>query len=706
MTICPKCNAQLAEDANFCDACGTKVLRTIFCPNCGGQTSTEFAFCQKCGTPTEGTRESYVVPADPSAAKKVKFGKSSAKKIALIAVIVIVVLAIALTSFLLLRDGGRKEHYSLYLKDGDIFYTDFTKDGILEITSRLTYGKNISGTPGVTNGAFALGAFITFSDDGNRMFFPDRFEYINEGVTLYYRDINKDNKEAERIDSNVSLYAINDKGTKVAYLKGRDNTLYLHDLTDKEKIAGNVLFFQVADNLNKIGYLNDEGGYYLWTLNKDTVKLASDVSYIAHVTEDLSAIYYVKDDSLYKQTTDGADRVKIASDVKNVLSVYESGEMYYTKTEHVEVNLMDYVTDDMAAADASITEPSTPVYPDPPSSPNWWDYDTDEAYEAAWSKYESDYEAYEATCDRLYEEYSAALEKYYAKRDRDYLRDELKNATQENTEYTLFYFDGTEETVVTDAMTSASGTSYANDKPAMILSVYNKSDVQKVKLSEISSYYEVSSMVQAALYSSSERYIAIRANLSVIEQDDASNFQISSDGSTIFFLDEISEKGDGDLYTVKIIDDQVSKPELCDSDVNNCVIFFTDDNKIVYYKDVNYDNYRGDIFIDGTEIDYDVQLWTVSFSEDGSVLYYTDWNSDKSYGTLKMFKEGKKTKVSDDVHDYTIASNGDIIYLYDYSTNYYAGMLYSYNNGDPQKIDDDVAALIFMDDSTIRGRYR
>lgn len=44
---------------------------------------------------------------------------------------------------------------------------------------------------------------------------------------------------------------------------------------------------------------------------------------------------------------------------------------------------MDYVTDDMKDADASITEPSYPDYPSSPSRPYWRDYDTDAEYDAA-----------------------------------------------------------------------------------------------------------------------------------------------------------------------------------------------------------------------------------------------------------------------------------------------------------------------------------
>jgi hypothetical protein len=72
---------------------------------------------------------------------------------------------------------------------------------------------------------------------------------------------------------------------------------------------------------------------------------------------------------------------------------------------------------------------------------------------------------------------------------------------------------------------------------------------------------------------------------------------------------------------------------------------------------------------------------------------------------LKMFKNGTKTKIADDVHEYDIIDNGDILYLYDYSMNYYTGTLYLFNGGDPKKIDDDVTALIPSHDYETKGDY-
>lgn len=703
MSTCPKCNKQLEEGTKYCDTCGAQIFETIFCPNCGEQTSSEFAFCQKCGAAITEEAES---PVDASKVTKGKrrFLQGIPKKLLMFGGIGIIALVIAVVAVFKLSDGGSKDSYGLYLKDGEIVYTDYSENGAFEITSRLVNGETISSSELAGERAL-LGSFIAFSDDGKRIFYPDRIEDNSNGITLYCRDINKPEKEPIKIDSEVTKYAINGDGTKVVYEKGAEGVLYIHDLTEKKKIASGVLFFAVSEDFSKIGYQDDENNFYIWYADKEAVKVASNVSSMQYMSPDFSTIYYVKDRGLYKQVEGNEEAEKIASDVSRVISILNSGEVYYTKAESTEVTLMDYVEDDMASSDADVTKPESPDYPEAPDYPYWrWDYDSDEEYEAAKAQYEIDYEEYQTICDQMREEYNTAYAAYEAKHDRDILRENLQDQKTESTEYTLYYYNGSEETVITDALVDEWEVTYVRTKPVMVISVYNQSDIQKVKLSEISSYDEVSDLVDAALYSSSEKYVVVGSTMSILEQTDAKNIRLSSDGNIIYYLDDVSESGVGDIYKATISDGQVGKPEMYDSDVSNSDVTITEDDSLVYYKNVDNEAYKGDLFINGQEIDYDVALWNITFWDD-AVLYYTDWNAEKSYGTLKMYKDGTNTKIADDVSDVEITNNDDIVYLYDYSVKYYTGTLYLYNSGKPKKIDDDVVAIIAISDSAIRGGY-
>jgi hypothetical protein len=46
--LCAKCNKDNAEDASFCEECGTKI--ELLCPACRASVSLGARFCKKCGT--------------------------------------------------------------------------------------------------------------------------------------------------------------------------------------------------------------------------------------------------------------------------------------------------------------------------------------------------------------------------------------------------------------------------------------------------------------------------------------------------------------------------------------------------------------------------------------------------------------------------------------------------------------------------------
>ncbi|WP_101877816.1 zinc-ribbon domain-containing protein [Lachnoclostridium edouardi] len=215
------------------------------CPNCGEQTSAEFKFCQKCGAEIGEKAE-----------MSVKSGKLPIvpKKIILFGgIFAIGVLAVILITFLSVGSKGEK-NYGLYMKDREIYYTDFSDKHAIEITSRLLSGEEIYDYNPSAASLF-LGREFAFSSDGKRLFYPDKLDSFGSGISLYYRDINKPEKEPSKIDSNIIIYSINEAGNQVIYIKGSEGNLYLHDLTEKEKIASGVVGFKTADDCKRCGRL-------------------------------------------------------------------------------------------------------------------------------------------------------------------------------------------------------------------------------------------------------------------------------------------------------------------------------------------------------------------------------------------------------------------------------------------------------------------
>lgn len=689
--FCPNCGQPTDKESAFCQNCGASIaeeapapveekpaFETVFCPNCGQQTSTEFAFCQNCGA-------AIAAEAPAPVAEKPK-KKSSKKPVVFVGIGVAVIAVIAVLALLFGgRGGSSNANYTMYIKDGEAFYNDFSRKGAQQITSDLFSFE--FDNDDISDSTYYLGAYFYLSSDGKRIFYADKINYYDDGPTLYYKNINNSKDEPVKVDSDVFDYWLNDNETVITYLKGYDGDLYQYTIKsgEKEKIGSDVRNYYVSADGKKIIYNDYDGSIYLKYSGKDKEKIDSDTRSLSYVSEDLKTLIYMKDDALYIKE-EGKEKAKIASNVYEVLRAYDSGKVYYIKSDSAEVTLADYVEDDYKDIDAGITQPEYPSYP------SWWDYDTDAQWQAALAEYEKAYAAYE-------EAYYA----YWDKVDRDYLRDELAGRTMSQYSYTLCYYDGKEETVLTDSFEEYSY-SIASDTPEMVYTAFNQSEFNKIKLSEIYSVYDVQEMVENALYSSSSVYVAIGAASTEIEQEQVSSVRISPDGKTIYFIDEEPEDEYGDLYRITVSGGKVDKTELYDNDVYRYNMRFLSNDKFMYFKD--YKDSTGEMYINKNNVDFDVNVYNVTYYGDlDKVVYYTDWNYNKYNGTLKVYENGKSNKIADDVHTAEILPNGNMLYIYDFSTNSYKGDLYLYKNGKAEKIDIDVSGIMGISNSKHRGYY-
>ena len=711
MIVCPNCNKELSEGSRFCDGCGAKINETVFCQNCGKQISAESVFCEGCGMRINGNDEQASVSAAapvvseapsvtaeaPSAAPAVpkvkvpKVKKKLPKKALMFGAIGVAVIAIAVVVILLLN-GAKKStnNFVMYIKDAEMFVTDLNKGGSAwQVSSQLALG-GYSDSEDMASAGAQIKRYTQISEDGSLIFYPDKIDFDYRGFNLYYRRVNSSVEEAVKIDSDVRQYSINSSATVVTYIKGDDGRLYQYSLSGdtKEKIASDVEGFMASEDGEKILYFKSEHSIYVKNADGETQKIASDVSDVEYVSADLTTVYYTRENALYKQV-EGEDRVKIASDIYRIVALYESGEVYYIKNTSEEVSLMDYVSDDMKASDAAMTEP---VRPESPEYPYSWNYDTYEEYEKAYAEYEKAYAEYE----KALQAYDAAREAYWAKEDRDRMRNDLEDRTVQKSSYSLCFFDGEKEVVITDSFDEESYYSFceaAVGSPVIIYKAYVSSELNKVKLSEIESVYELEEKVIESFRASSKRYIAVNEKATEFKQENVVNPIINFDGTSIYFFDKINgETSSGELYCVSVKDGEIGAPELYESDVYSGYCYFTSDEKLIYFKDVK--NGKGELYVDKTRVDYDVKVtWIDNYEEFDMLVYYTDWNEGKSYGTLKIYQDGEAVKVADDVYENGVTSDGRILYLNDYSLNYYKGALYEWDDGDSRKIEDDVSCF-------------
>jgi len=740
MANCSNCNKELKDGAMFCDSCGAKVAAATFCPNCGVQVNDGLAFCPDCGTAlaatntdtsantvtdaTADTTDTAAYP--PQDAEPVQQevlptntkGKFPIKKLLIPGVAVIAVVVVVAILLSLLFTGGGGHNYVLYLKDEEIVYTSASDIEPFTVTSKLF--SDIDVDDDVDDVAESLGYYTKLTEDGKLIFYLDKLD--DDGGTLYYREVNDPEAEPVRLDSGVRGYAISPSGDKIFYIKPDTDSLYFHNLEEKTKIASDVNDLQISDDFESLVYLTEvdsEDDTYLEdvylvkiaNIGDDDAKekIDSDVSNLRYVSEDFSTFYYEKEECIYKKQV-GKDREKLVSDVYSA-TVYESGEMYFTRKDESESDsddydsdydsyddsessygtpLIDFVEDDLAAADAKIVRPADP------------DYSNCQTYEQM---------------EAVYAKYEQALQAFYEKEERDELRSSLKSQKIYQSFSSLYYFDGKNEKLLTDSMLESEDTCY--DTPVKIFTTCDMKALPKIKLSEVSDTDDVRSKVEDSIEDNSKFSVAVKSTVTALDltTEKASSFEICDEGKTIYYrLSTVEEKEETtetddeydeyedyddyedskpetyDLYTMKISSDKPGKAELYDTDVYDG--YEIAPGKYVYCK--NYKKGAADVYINKKVADYEVKTsryWIVD-EEANTIVYFTDWNSEKQYGTLKVYENGKAVKIADDVHSYAVTNDGDIAYLCDYSTKYGKGELHLYKNGSSEKIDEDVAAII------------
>ncbi len=670
---CPKCQKQLENGSKFCDECGSAIPATVFCANCGTPVLTGSAFCQNCGlavgaVPVRPKQETTSVPPTSSLKNKLR-SSSKTFKFGIAGVALLLVAALVLS---LILCGGSDVNFALYLKEGQLQFANLDDALLFQVTDRLDEGGN-SSYDELAEWADSLGLFTTLSPDGDTLFYVDRI--TSDGLpTLYYRSISKPEMEPVKIDTNIAAYLVSDDGKLITYLKGEDYALYQHNLVEKEKIASEVTRFKVSSDGKTILYATPDNSIYRKKAGQDREEIDVNVDSILYVSKDLGTlIYYIEEEGIYKNII-GSEKTSLVSHVDSVLQVYDSGEFYFTTANTTEYTLSDFVYDDMEHEDAALSEP---IYPDYPS---YFDYQTNEEYQAAVDRFSI-----------AVNEYNLAMDVYSAKQERDYLRQRLAEQNISLTSHSLFFFDGEKAVNLTNDLVESEYT-VSQNSPIIFYSVYERTEFSKTSLSEISDFYELQERVEEHL-KSYRPYYAIKANLNEFDYTAPSRFVFSEDGKTVYFISEINEETNhGMLYKATVENERFSDIDTFATGVYKYSLALISDT-LIFMTDVN--DGKGDLYINGNPIDFDVSTGRFAYLEDGNtIVYYTDWNSDKLYGTLKIYSSEKSQKIADDVSNCYLNENGTVLYMYDYSRNNYKGELYFYEDGKSTKIADEVIGIV------------
>lgn len=660
MKICPVCGEQTEGKRKYCRRCGQRFPEDIRCPACGAVNVGVARVCCNCSqelvSPEAAWQPKPDIVLDDLFQKA--FGwmkglmlrelggklKRVPRKVWLwggggLAAVLLLVLVVSL-----LAGAGRSPYdYALYMKsDGELYYAGLEEPAPQKLTEGLSedYWMSVS----------SVGAYTQISSDGKRLFFPDAYD--GAAFCLYWQA----GQEAEPvlIDTEVSDYRINEKGTLVFYRK--DGILYRHDLTDKEKIASNIYYFQVSADGKQAVYKNKDGELYRWD-GKESLLLMEAVEGEFLMTEDFQSVYYYKEGTLYRKTG-SKEPVAVASDYTQILGFYpETGEVYYLKRHEQSLTLADFVEDDLAQADAAIS-----------GEPDYWAYDSYEAYQ-------KDYDAY--------------WDKYY----RDQLRQQLTQIIVDTGEDTLYYFDGKEHIALAQGVDPQSVTA-CESRSLLVYRTVDTAGVTKLKLSHLTDIQEVINVLTEAVEGSSAWHAAVGENTMPLGVEKVEKAVFAPEGDWLLVTAEPDPAGGAQLYVLEVSRTKVRQPQKLDSGVAPNYGGFTPSGECWYFKNMDETSGQGQLFLNGKKLDSDVAAESVVYSEAlKGLVYLTDWREAKEYGILKLY--GKEAqKIADDVHAFALLPQGEVLYLQDYKLGTEEGSLYIHSGSDPKLLDEAVYAMV------------
>lgn len=665
----------------------------MFCPNCRRQLPDGTKFCGSCGTPLNVASAPAAAPVDPvvpvapvKTAEKAPLikpevlegiknsVKNSIKKvpvkylkiggIALAALVLIIIVAS-------LFSGGGEANYTMYIKDGQTYYNDFTKKAPYQITDDLMDdAENYE----LASNSYYIGRGMCLTEDGDKLFYLDK---IDDGTgTLYYRSTSKLTKDPTKLAAGVSKYAVSEDGKTVTYLKG--NTLYQHNLKEETKIAKDVREFEASSDGKILYYVDEEDTVYAY--NKGTEEKVGSEIEIEYVTEDYKTVYFMDEDTLYKKEL-GKDKVKLVTDVSSVYGFNDKGTFYYT--EAADVSLTDFFTwdEDHASWKESLQESETTLY---------------------YSLYYYNGKSAELVAEACGNRISSSCDDSYIMFYTQYDAAAVGGISMEKLEtayYESYYGLSTAAAELVQGLLAEDGVNYiVIDGTATEVSIENLS---KLRVSpDGKTVYALCDVEE----SEGDLYKATVSGSKVgkfeeIDDSVSSEYGFSYASSSDSYSDYFCYYKDVKDYEGELC----VNGESVDDDVYaySSVRYNAKENELVYYVDYDRDDSEGTLKIyDGKKaVEVADSVHGYSIGENGKILYLYDYSSNKSKGSLALY-DGKVKEIAEDVYNYAFTPDGDVVYLYDYSTSSYRGDLALYNGKKSQQIDEDVVALIPLYESS------
>lgn len=713
MANCKKCGAVLEEGAAFCGECGARVPVEAICPLCGAKIDQSFTFCTQCGCnwreqaarvkePVENegkvethrrqpilqTQQTALVPVPiPSVIPEVRSketGRLARKKWTLIGAGALALAVISVVLFFILRPKAPEERL-LYFQDYEMLFTSVVQPGEgTALTDNLNAVISSTEKPAQLHDASSL---AQFSEDGSLVYYLDDIRSDGQSCTLYCRDLTldvEDKNAITKIDTGViGPIMVYDGGHRVIYIKKTDQKLYVSDREGNQVlVATGVQEARLSDDKKRMLFWDKNDGLYLCELDKPEAKekLDSSVGRLVTAGDNFDSVTYIKDQRLYVKKVDEDRReIVLEGDLEDISPIYGNGAFYYTVKNAQKEKLADYMEDDCAQEDTSLKQPVLSDFQKEQT-------ETDEEGHTT-TKTVTDYEAYYKAKDSYWE-------KYYQKETRDTIRRLAAETEIVVNGAVLYYYDG-EKSVELGTLHHMQ--TFAEEKAVMVYALCDSEQIQKIKLSQVTSIEDFSRQAEEAVASALIHFYALEGRTQRIEEQLPSDEAvcITKDGSAIYYLAEYDTSLVQPVGTLMRLDTASGQTQRIDGDI--CSISFGADDsgqpvdRLFYVKN-KQDNGVGDLYIDGNLVAEQVNTNRVVFYTTDCFYYYTDWNERTSTGTLHCWKNGNNTDIAENTADILVKDWDDFFYLSMDSTGN-AGVLYHSQKGNTDKVAENVNGM-------------
>lgn len=588
------------------------------------------------------------------------------------------------------EQAEQAEQLAFYVKDQQIYCTSLDKINPIALTSDFhpdTYPEEQTSYLSMYTG------ILTKSDpSGKRVVYPEKFNLENSKYTLFHRDLSKDGvSEPFKIVENAPQYLLPENSDHMIYL-GTQNDLYQYNFKTKknEKLSDDIYDFFIFDKGKRLIYGNNNGDLFEKIGDQESQKIDSEVTYFLHAEEEDSTLFYHKSGALYKKAADQPVE-QIDTGVTEIIKAYDSGQVYYLKFEEGNLDLTEFIEDDMLETDAVMKAPETP------QEPNIENYATNEEYLSAMNSYH---------------EQMAEVQKFSEMTIRSELRYRMETEKIKINRSPLYYFDGKNTSKLIDytSFVPSSGVDsrilFAKDKPILGFWGFDKPN-RKIPLSTFHSIYDLDGLLSLIVEKHSYQYLACENRIHRIGKDsdypsDEEEFPappmltyISPNGKKALYINNVNTAHyTGDLNTIDIVDNKPQEPQFYDHDVSFGSAMLSDD-KIIYHKltsaetlYLNKEKLADYAFYSPIGKTYPFERFLVN--------HYNDTSG--GAGSLFIYEQNQLTKIADlndAFFDFYTTPSGDVFYIKRESTKAKTGDLYLYVPGKEDiKIDSGVHFII------------